>query len=395
MGDINPQIVCFGGNESIKLKKYLETIFICDIHPEIQWKKLKHFKMPHRMYFFGCVLFLDRIFIFGGKQKHSKGQGKVVDGLSDEIWILSLKNWKWSRCHLKCPKKAKYYAVKTDDDIVHLFEYEGNCGHWKIPISMLINQNSPKLASSYNGRHSLSKQVNTLSDKLTMINEENEELLQAQKEYKKKIKELKHENKELRQEIKELKKGKKEDKHKKDENEQIKQSLSKANANYNALDAKYKELQNKMNTINKKQNVESIMNANPFGDDSNPFEDNANPFGSTQDNNDYTFWGHNDISSWIEGLNGGQYRKYMNIVRGRLQQRNVDGHTFVNFQLRDLKNMGVTNYNDAVALFQQMQNLKNGQQQQSNSNQNRNIQQQNNNNNQSNATNDLFDSIFN
>ncbi len=62
--------------------------------------------MPYKQYFFGCIVFQQSyVLIFGGKQKD---RNKDNSGLSDEIWILHLKNWKWTRAHLKCPKKAKY-----------------------------------------------------------------------------------------------------------------------------------------------------------------------------------------------------------------------------------------------------------------------------------------------
>eukprot|EP00487_Bulimina_marginata_P001742 TRINITY_DN14116_c0_g1_i1.p1 TRINITY_DN14116_c0_g1~~TRINITY_DN14116_c0_g1_i1.p1 ORF type:complete len:103 (+),score=12.92 TRINITY_DN14116_c0_g1_i1:305-613(+) len=83
------------------------------------------------------------------------------------------------------PKKAKYYACKTDDDVVHLFEYEGNGGHWAISVSRLINQFSPKMSGlGYGNKQSLSNEVQDLSDKLMTANEENEELLESNKEFK-------------------------------------------------------------------------------------------------------------------------------------------------------------------------------------------------------------------
>lgn len=103
----NPRIIVFGGNESIKFSKYLDSILIGDLHPEITWKKLKNYHMPYKQYFFGCIVYKQLyVIIFGGKQKDTNA--KTNSGLSDEIWIMTLKTFKWSRCHMKCPKKAKY-----------------------------------------------------------------------------------------------------------------------------------------------------------------------------------------------------------------------------------------------------------------------------------------------
>eukprot|EP01084_Bolivina_argentea_P090508 163081_1 len=357
--DIAPQIVVFGGNQNVKLKKYLDTIYMCDMQPEIQWKRLRNFKMPYKQYFFGCVMYKETyVIIFGGKQKDPNHTKKINDGLTDEIWILTLKNWQWKRSHLKCPKKAKYYAVKTDGDIVHLFEYEGNGGHWSMPITMLISHTVVR-------RESLEQQVEQLADKLMEISEENEELHDSHKEYKQKIKHIKHKNKELQLENQALKDEIKAMK-KQDVNVNIQQSLRKARHDYKTLNAKYKQLQSiksstgttkmtKTRSVSEPEpvSVSTIMMMNPFAEQNkngvaaNPFED------------DYTFWSCGDIVNWIAKIHSGKYRKYLNVVQSRSQQQNVDGHAFVNYQLNDLKNIGVTNYNDAVSLLQQIKALKN------------------------------------
>mmetsp|Transcript_31440 Transcript_31440/g.50588 ORF Transcript_31440/g.50588 Transcript_31440/m.50588 type:complete len:594 (-) Transcript_31440:192-1973(-) len=411
----NPRIVIFGGNESIKFQKYMDVIYICDLHPEISWRRLKSIKMPHKMYFFGCIQYkASWIIIFGGKQK---GSTKDEKGLSDEIWVLHLKTWKWSRAHLKCPKKAKYYAVITDQGMVHLFEYEGNGGHWKIPISIIINQSSTQFMQSteLNRNVSLSQQVDQLTRKINTLAEENEKLVEAQKDYKQKLKTLKSKNKQLTEENEELQEEVESLKAQQTGSTKTKKTRPKATAaplleapandlmaNYQDINAKLQKLQTAKVAVNVNQNGHQNNNnaANPFlsdaglGGTGTPVFGTENPFGE-----DYEFWGYEDVVEWINNLENGKYRKYLNDIRYNAQQRNIDGHTFVNFELKDLRSIGVNNYNDAVSLLRNIKALKTPYAANNNNNAgNNNVSNTNTNmntNNNTNNTTDIFDSFFN
>jgi len=229
------KIIVFGGNESVKFSKYLDTIFVCDMEPEISWRKLRSFKMPYRQWMFGCVVWKSLVIIFGGKQKVKAVKDR--NGLTDEIWVLSLKTWEWSRCHMKCPKKAKYYAVKTERDMVHLLEYDGDGGHWSLPISMLVNK------PSTTKRKSLEKQVDDLTEKFTKMVMENEGLREQQKDWKHRVKALRAKNKELlsenealRDDLDALQRSRRSN------HDHIQSELLKAGDDYKALTEKYRKL---------------------------------------------------------------------------------------------------------------------------------------------------------
>ncbi len=135
----------------------------------------------------------------------------------------------------------------TDNNIVHLFEYEGNGGHWKIPIEILINRSVTRIRSG-----SLSGQVRVLTDKLTEMNELNEELETSQKENKHKMRTLKDKNKKLvkenenlKQEIETLK-----EKGTQSGGTNMNQNLLQAHDNYKALTEKYKILEAQMKSSN-------------------------------------------------------------------------------------------------------------------------------------------------
>ena len=67
--------------------------------------------------------------IFGGKTK---------TGLKDDIWILNLNTWKWTKSTVKCPKKGKFHAVKTRNGFVHLFEIDTK-HYWKIKLEFILS----------------------------------------------------------------------------------------------------------------------------------------------------------------------------------------------------------------------------------------------------------------
>ena len=58
--------------------------------PSIKWRHLDKVAMPHKMYNFGHIKTKDesQIVIFGGKTK---------TGFKDEIWILTLGTFQWTK----------------------------------------------------------------------------------------------------------------------------------------------------------------------------------------------------------------------------------------------------------------------------------------------------------
>eukprot|EP01083_Nonionella_stella_P266485 901421_1 len=217
------------------------------------------------------------------------------------------------------------------------------------------------------------------------MNELNDELETQQKENKHKIKTLKTKNKDLEKENSKLKKEieiYKKDPQQSKKGKNINQSLLQANDDYKSLNQKYKKLQAQMNskssngitntngsqtqTQSAQDNVLDIMNTAatipmpmpttvPAPITTAPVVQAANPFAA---DNDYDFWDYTNIIQWINGLENGRYKKYISIMQSRLKQNNIDGHTFVNWKLNDLKNCGCTNYNDAVQLHSHMKKLK-------------------------------------
>jgi len=139
------QILVLGGNESHLWGGYLDGMWLCDTLPKIKWRQLPS-TLPHKMFHFGYIKTKDesKVIIFGGKTKNT---------LSSEIWILNIASWEWTKSDVKCPKKGKFYAVKSRDGYVHLFEVDTK-HYWKAKLSLILGTPRSMRSGSVSSVHS-------------------------------------------------------------------------------------------------------------------------------------------------------------------------------------------------------------------------------------------------
>lgn len=126
------KMLLMGGRDDSRFRGYLRSIYIFS-NSENEWIKSNEHFMPHAMESFGCIITENEknILIFGGKSKSL--------GLMDEIGILNLESMRWIKSDLKCPKKSKYFAIKTKySNDVHLFDEAGN--HYKMNLSNIFSK---------------------------------------------------------------------------------------------------------------------------------------------------------------------------------------------------------------------------------------------------------------
>ena len=139
--------------------KYLDQILCCDIiesSNECKWSPLnsshsnftnekdknKIIKLPVKLAYFGAVVY-KHIFliIVGGRSEQNQ---KL-----NEIYYLNLNSMIWNKSTMKCPLKARgYYAIITDNDIIHLFQ-RNSVKHFSINVSDIIPNTELNTAENY------------------------------------------------------------------------------------------------------------------------------------------------------------------------------------------------------------------------------------------------------
>ena len=328
------QLLIMGGNTSLMFGGYLKDIWMCDVI-KMQWTKLENACMPYKMFNFGYVTVKNKkyghhVIIFGGKCG-----GKN----SDEIWFLNLDNWKWTKSQSKCPKKAMYYAVKTElnDSEIHLFEIDKK-GHWKMKLSDIL----PSILHK-KSQHTMPYISNSASDidmsimtnlKSSLVQEkkrtraltrDNEERIKSMKEQKEKIDDIENENSSLRQ-----------------ENERIK-------ADFEKLQNELNETQTKLSAateqnIELKQKYEILLE-----------HEKKRALGDTAN---YKHWDYEDCIYWICYLEAGRFEKYKESFLKNMKLENINGGHLIDLDKNDLHRLGCTDYGDKVALANHLQSLK-------------------------------------
>ena len=101
---VDDKIFMFGGLDYMR-RCNSELILEYDVKRNV-WNKLK-IKMPIAVNSFGCTSILNGEYIvllggYGGRYR-------------DEIFIYSVKDEKFKKCRIKCPKKAQYHAFTMND----------------------------------------------------------------------------------------------------------------------------------------------------------------------------------------------------------------------------------------------------------------------------------------
>jgi len=201
------QILVLGGNDSHLWGGYLGSIWLCDTVPTIKWRHLDKVAMPNKMSLFGYIKSKDenQVIIFGGKTK---------TGLRDEIWILNLNTWKWTKSNVKCPKKGKFHAVKTRNGFVHLFEIDTK-HYWKIKLEFILGAAKGRSGSfSVNaddllGRHLDDDQKQKETDIQHLVIEKHNEIQKLKKQLRKseqKVADLIQQNIKLNHEMRSMEK---------------------------------------------------------------------------------------------------------------------------------------------------------------------------------------------
>ena len=273
--------------------------------------------------------------------------GKTSGGLINEIWILDLDDWEWTKSERKAPKKAMYYAVKTKYNEIHLFEMN-KALHWKIKLSELL---SSKVSQRKNGNHlkahskssrgSFSRSSSQSQIDLDIITSLKANLVQE----KKSLRKLKQENEQLDHEKKEQ-----EDNNMVllQQNEKLKQDLEALQIAYDELNKNFIEQENELNKVNDEykemnEKYEILLEQQKRR--------------TLDDTSGYKQWSYKDIVIWISYLEIGRFEKYESDFLENMKKENIKGVHLTDLDKHDIHRLGCHDYEDKKALLTHFQSL--------------------------------------
>lgn len=119
----------------------IDAFYVCprprDVD-RIEWRKVREWRLPHRMIGFGHLLLADTttLLVFGGRRSGG--------AFLDEVWRLDLLSGRWARSKWRIPRRGKFrahlLAVEGQEE-VHLFQYghpaDANQAHCAISLEAL------------------------------------------------------------------------------------------------------------------------------------------------------------------------------------------------------------------------------------------------------------------
>eukprot|EP01084_Bolivina_argentea_P087917 158725_1 len=326
--DYFQQILIMGGKDSTVWGGYSNDIWVCKQPNDAKWIKLSQLTMPHKMSHFGCVKTNDEkyIIIFGGCSRSV---------LRDEIWILNVNGenpnkWQWKKCKIKCPKKAKYYAVLTKK-YVYLFSVEHE-KRWMIELSQLMDD--PDYTNDFSQNvEQLRKSISVSSPSSTRtrrksVRIENTVILPDEHD-ENDLDEFKRTNTvEHMVDLDDDKLEETEETKWKLKCSELQKQLEQKNDEYQKLEVKYKYM------LQKEKN--RIMN----------------------DVSNYENWSYKEIIDWLTYLENGRFEKYLSVLERNMKMEKIGGTYLVDLDKHDVHRLGCTEYGDKIALLNHFQSLQ-------------------------------------
>eukprot|EP01084_Bolivina_argentea_P087918 158728_1 len=322
------QILILGGKDNSIFGGYLRDIWVCQTQKQMQWTKLTETILPHKLCSFGCIKTNDEkyIIIFGGCSRSV---------LRDEIWILNVNGenpnkWQWKKCKIKCPKKAKYYAVLTKK-YVYLFSVEHE-KRWMIELSQLMDD--PDYTNDFSQNvEQLRKSISVSSPSSTRtrrksVRIENTVILPDEHD-ENDLDEFKRTNTvEHMVDLDDDKLEETEETKWKLKCSELQKQLEQKNDEYQKLEVKYKYM------LQKEKN--RIMN----------------------DVSNYENWSYKEIIDWLTYLENGRFEKYLSVLERNMKMEKIGGTYLVDLDKHDVHRLGCTEYGDKIALLNHFQSLQ-------------------------------------
>eukprot|EP01084_Bolivina_argentea_P026822 49881_1 len=318
------QLVILGGNSSMMFGGHLKDIWVCDVQNQT-WQKLKDVTMPYKMFNFGYVVTDDKLFghkliCFGGKTNF---------GVINEIWILDLSDWKWTKSDIRCPKIGMFHAIKTQFNEVHLFEINRS-GHWKMKLAEIIPISEKSM--DLNIISSLKANLIQEKKKFRVLHQKNEIDNKQKMNMEQALKQSKHQNMILTK-----------------QNDKMKDELRRLQAAYDELNGRYVEQEvqlmkrdDEYKEIHEKYQVLLQKEKRKILDDAS---------------SKYKNWSYKDIVYWISYLDAGKFEKYEQVFTENMRKENIKGYHLTDLDKHDIHRLGCTDYADKKALLNHFQSL--------------------------------------
>ena len=359
----------------------------------IEWMVKPQWKLPKGLNYFGCLLCLHYVLIFGGAAYGATFQ--------DSIYLLDLnRKESWQKLeHITCPVVSDYLGILTANNVVHLFlrrnkhpDWKNSVmGHYSLPISTIIgtefsmdNHEERKCSECDELRsknESLQQLINDLIDEKEISDDKSKrQLLQYENdntEYRDKYHKSKAMNMKLRKEkdeyIEKYQQSQMKEQILTKQNEEYKQNELRSNNEIKGLQSQLQQLM-KHEEVRKQELQQYKAQIQSLNEQNNKLNEEQKEMQmelievkqelkiakrKNIDPSTFRKWSGDEFVDWITSIEQEKFMKYENALRSAFKREGIDGSAIPDIEKNDWTQWGVQSFKDRTNIHKHVQDLRN------------------------------------